>query len=138
MESKLCEPAATPSPVSFNRIDYCRNYSRINAVRKKFCAFCHCARNDCCCRCAEYEVEYKSRPVKIAVICKNLPVWFSNQTEKCVFTEKKSKSNKNKNNCSDTKVHQVFHDNVSRVFCTGKTCFDHCKSGLHPKYEGGA
>ena len=39
---------------------------------------------------------------------------------------------------SDTEVHQVFHNNVSGVFCPGHTCFAESKASLHEENHGSA
>ena len=35
-------------------------------------------------------------------------------------------------------VHQVFHDNVTCVFCSGETGFNHCEACLHEEDKRGA
>ena len=39
--------------------------------------------------------------------------------------------------CSNTEVHKVLHNNISGILCSGKTCFYHSKTCLHPEYQCG-
>ena len=41
------------------------------------------------------------------------------------------KSEDEKEQTSKYKVHHIFHQNISGIFCSGKSGFTHCKSSLH-------
>ena len=41
----------------------------------------------------------------------------------------------NKNNGADAEVHQVLHDDVAGVLCSGKARFNHGKPALHEEHQ---
>ena len=134
METDLCQPAAAPCPVSFNWVDHSGYNCRIDTVGKESCSFSHSTRYDGSSGCTEYKVKYEIGPVKICIICKNVKAWLSDKTHK-IFTKKQTKTDQDKHNSTNTKIHQILHQDISCIFCSGKTSLNHCKTSLHPEYE---
>ena len=71
---------------------------------------------------------------KICIICKNVKARLSDKTNK-IFSEKQTKTDQDKHNSTNTKIHQILHQDISCIFCSGKTSLNHCKTSLHPEYE---
>ena len=53
-------------------------------------------------------------------------------------TKHQAKSHQPENRGTNTEIHQVFHQDITGVFGTGKTGFTHRKACLHEKYHCGA
>jgi hypothetical protein len=49
--------------------------------------------------------------------------------------EHKSKAYQPEGRSANAKVHQILHQDISGIFCSGKTCFTHRKTCLHEKYH---
>ena len=129
------QPAAAPEPVCLYRIYDKRDYSGINAVCGEFCPLCHCSRNYCCRGRAEYEVEDEGAPVICGEVRNVAVIRNSDQPEQGVLSEKKPRTERHEYDRAYTEVHQVFHDDVPRVFRPGEACLHHCKAALHEKYK---
>ena len=145
VEAELRKPAAAPDPMGLDGIDEKGNNRGINAVGRKLGAFGHGARNDGCGGGAEHKVEYEGGGVgkafggtcdEVLEVLEHVHVGNTDESEKGILTHHKGVAQERKNNCADTKVHQVFHYDVAGVFCSCKSGLDHCETGLHPKDEG--
>ena len=136
VETELHQPAAAPYPVRFYRVYHKADNARINAVRQELRALCHCAGNDSCRSRAEHEIEHEGRPVEMRVVGEYAEGGHSAEPAQHVLAHHKTEAEKCEHDCADAEVHEVLHDDVARVFRTGKTCFDHCEARLHKEHEG--
>ena len=137
MEAKLGEPAAAPDPVRFNRIHQCGNDAGVYTVGQELRTLCHSAGYDGRCGRTEYQVEYEIGIIKILICGKNIKAGLSDESYH-ILAEQQPESNQNKYNCTDTKVHQVFHQDITGVLGSGKPCLHHGKACLHPEYQCGS
>ena len=133
------QPAAAPYPVAgygiYNQADYCT----VNTVCAEFCTLCHCSGNNRGGSGAEHSIEGHVRPKRngtgVIISCyKEI-----NSSKKTVGASiHDSITDKVKYYRANCKIHQVFHNNVARVFCSGKARFHHGKAGLHKEYQRSA
>ena len=145
MKTNLTQPAASPDPVSLDRVDDQTDHARIYTISRKFCPLCHSPGNDRCrCRTKD-QIEYK-----VTCICKSfsrsgdklfkmqeqIQIWLAEQTKQCIFSHHQSISQKGKHNSTDAEIHQVLHDDIAGILCAGKSRLHHGKTCLHPKYQG--
>ena len=137
MKANLCKPAAAPDPVRLNRINQRRNHTGVNAVAQKLCPLRHCPGNDRRRGRAEHQIKYEVRPVKTLVGRKDVEPGLADQPDH-VLTQQKTKADQDKHHRADAEIHQVLHNDVSRILRPGKSCLDHRKSGLHPEHQRSA
>ncbi len=137
MKSHLCKEPAAPDPVRFDRIDHRRDNCGINAVGYKFCPLSHGTRNDRRRRRTKYQIEDKVGPVKAFISRENIKSRLSDKA-KHIFSQQKPKPDQDKYHRTDTKIHQVLHQDIPRILSPCKTRLHHGKAGLHPEYQCGA
>ena len=137
VKAPLYKESSAPCPVRLDRINHGGYHCGIDAVAGKLCPFRHRTRYNGGCGRAEYQVEDKCGIVEVSVICKNVKRKPARKTFQDVFPQHQRSAADKPHDCTDTEVHQVLHDDIARVFRSGKTCFAHGKSRLHPEYEGG-
>ena len=138
MEAELGEPAAAPDPVTGDRIDKRTDHGAVDAVGDEFGAFRHCAGDNGCRGGAEDGLENRVGPQRDgksheAVVALNEEVKPADQ--RAGTGEHQAKAEEPEDGGTDGKVHQVFHNDVTCVFSSCKTGFNHCKSALHKEHE---
>ena len=131
---QLRKPAAAPYPVGFDRVDHCRDDSGINTIRNELCTFCHSTGNNGCCCCTEYQIEYEAGPVKVCIVRENVKSRLADDAG-YVFSAQQPEADENEYHRAEAKVHEVFHNDVAGVFCSGEARFYHCKAALHKEYQ---
>jgi hypothetical protein len=52
-----------------------------------------------------------------------------------MFTVHNAVAQQRKDHRADAKIHQVFHNDIARVFCSCKAGFYHGEAALHEKYQ---
>ena len=80
VEAQLSQPAAAPDPVCFHRVDQSGDHAGVYTVGQELGTLCHCAGNDGCGGCAEYQVEYKVGVVKVFVCGEDIQTRLTDQT----------------------------------------------------------
>ena len=131
---KLRQPAAAPYPVCLDRIDDCRDHCGIDTIGNELCTFCHGTGNNRCRCCAEYQVEYETGPVKVCIVRENVETRLADDADQ-IFAAQQTETDQNEYHCAETKVHEVFHNNVAGVLRSGETSLNHCKTALHKEYQ---
>ena len=92
------------------------------------------AGHDGCGSCAEDQVEYEVGPVKVCVAGENIKPGFSDEADD-IFAQKKTETDYDEHDGTDTEVHQVLHDDVTSIFRSGKSCLHHRETCLHPEHQ---
>ena len=127
MEAQLCQPAAAPDPMAADRVDDGRNQHGVNAVGRKLGALGHGAGHDGRSGRAEDGLENERCPAAVAAGREQV-----NAADQCArAAEHQAKAENPENRRAQRKVHQVFHNDVARILCTGKAGLYHGKTGLH-------
>ena len=134
VEAKLCEPAAAPDPVTGNRVNDRRNNHRVNAVCREFSALCHRTGNDGRGSCTEYGLEDQSRPV-VALTDNAVSEEIKAAEERACRAEHDAEAEDPEDRRAERKVHQVLHNDVAGILCSGEAGLNHCEAGLHEKYK---
>ena len=134
MEAKLCEPAAAPDPVTGNRVNDRRNNHRVNAVCREFSALCHRTGNDGRGSCTEYGLEDQSRPV-VALTDNAVREEIKAAEERACRTEHDAEAKDPEDRRAEREVHQVLHNDVAGILCSGEAGLNHCEAGLHEEYQ---
>ena len=76
------------------------------------------------------QINYQGRPVRVT------PLAYGDVIKwKMCIRDSDTEAHDPVQRGSDTKVHQVFHDDVTGVFGSCKSGFDHGKSGLHKEHQ---
>ncbi len=142
MKTQLCKPALRiPDPSRLHRIDKKGNRCRINTVGSKFCPLCHGSRNNGGCCGTEHKIKHKARCVflnKSPKIHKDLQVGNPNHPKCIILCHHQTEPQHNKHCRANTKIHQIFHDDIPGILSSGKPSFHHGKACLHEKYQGGS
>lgn len=79
-------------------------------------------------------LKHKIGPVKIEKISEHGPVRDADDSADIISGIHQAITQQNKNTGADAEVHQVFHQDVARVFCAGKAGLHHCEAALHKEY----
>ena len=148
MESPLRQPAAAPDPVGLDGVDKQGDHSGINAVGGKLGALGHGAGDDGGGGGAEHQVEDEGGGAgKAAVrrtcdevlkVCEQIHVRQADQAEQRILAHQQGVAQQGEHDGADTKIHQVFHDDVAGVLGPGEARLHHGKAGLHPEHERSA
>ena len=129
MEAQLSQPAAAPDPVTGDRINNCRNNHGIDAVRGELGSLCHCTGNDGCSGCTEYGLKDQRRIVQTGGE-------YINAADQCAGTaEHQACAEQPENRGAQAEVHEVFHNNIACILCTGEARLDHAEACLHEEYK---
>ena len=143
MKTELGKPAAAPDPVTGNRINHQTDDQAVNTIRKKFGTFCHGTGNDGGSSCTEDGLENEKSPERNAVRCHGCSIIgfrgdTADLTEEAVAgSEHDTETDEPEDRGSDTEIHEVFHDDVAGIFCTGEAGLYHGKTGLHEEDQSG-
>ena len=137
MKSHLANEAAAPDPVTGYRINNETDQKTVDTVGDELGTFCHGTGDDGSRGSTEYSLEDEECPERNAIRkhCASIVCLccdsadFTEETVSC--TEHDTETNQPEDRGTDTEVHQVFHNDVTCVFCSCESCFDHCESGLH-------
>ena len=139
MKSHLTDKSAAPDPVTGYRINNETDQKTVDTVGDELGTFCHGTGYDGGRCCAEYSLEDQECPewnsvrkhcVSVVCLCGD-SADLAEETVSC--TEHDTETNQPEDRSTDTEVHQVFHNDITCVFCSCESCFDHCESGLHEK-----
>ena len=134
--SQLDQPAlAVPHPAGFNGVDNGADKAGVDTVCQKFGTLRHCAGDDGRRRGTEHQLEKEIGPVKVIEACKHLVLRHADQAKEIVFTVHNAVAQQDKHHRADAKVHQILHNDVSRVFCPGEASLHHCKAALHEEHQ---
>ena len=138
MEAQLRQPAAAPDPVAGNRVDKCADRYAVNTIRDEFGPFRHSAGNNSGRRRAENGLEDKihrggNRQAEEAVILRHKGIKASDQ--RAGACEHQAETENPVNRGAESKVHQVFHNNIAGVFRPGKAGLHHSETRLHEKHQ---
>ena len=144
VEAHLADEAAAPDPVTGDRVNHKADHKTVYTVRREFCTLSHGTGNDSSRGCTEDSLENQKCPERntvrkhcASVIC--LGGNSADSSEEAVSCSKhNTETNQPECRSTDTEVHQVFHDNVTCVFCSGETGFHHCEACLHEEDKRGA
>ncbi len=139
MESELLKPAASPAPVSADRIDDERDHCGINTVSLEVRALSHRSGDDRrCCR-AEHRLENNVAPerhrLRDHAVLRRIRA--ADQKVRCSdestepSVEHDRETDQPEAGGSDTEIHHVFHENIACILRPGKACLAERKSGLH-------
>ena len=137
MKSHLTDKSAAPDPVTGYRINNETDQKTVDTVGDELGTFCHGTGYDGGRCCAEYSLEDQECPewnsvrkhcVSVVCLCGD-SADLAEETVSC--TEHDTETNQPEDRSTDTEVHQVFHNDITCVFCSCESCFDHCESGLH-------
>ena len=134
VEAKLCEPAAAPDPVTGDRIDDRRNNHRVNAVCREFGALCHRTGNNGRSSCTEYGLENQGRPV-VALTDNAVREEIKAAEEWACRTEHDAEAENPEDRRAEREVHQVLHNDVAGILCSGEAGLNHCEARLHEEYQ---
>ena len=134
MEAKLCEPTAAPDPMTGNRIDDRRNNHRVNAVCREFGALCHRTGNNGRSSCTEYGLEDQGRPV-VALTDNAVSEEIKAAEERACRAEHDAEAEDPEDRRAEREVHQVLHNDVAGILCSGEAGLNHCEAGLHEEYQ---
>ena len=134
MEAKLCEPTAAPDPVTGNRVNDRRNNHRVNAVCRELGALCHRTRNDGRSSCTEYGLEDQGRPV-VALTDNAVSEEIKAAEERACRAEHDAEAEDPEDWRAEREVHQVLHNDVAGILCSGEAGLNHCEAGLHEEYQ---
>ena len=136
-EAEVKQPSvAAPYPARFDGV-YDQAYDRaVYAVSGETCSFRHSAGHDRRRRSTEYEVEEESR----------ITFRFHSEYRRgnaykvsyLRFDTHQRITDEHEHYRTDAEVHHIFHDDVSRIFSSGKSRFDHCEAALHKPYQYGS
>ena len=148
MEPELTQPAAAPDPVRFDRVDEQRDNARVDTVSGEFRSFRHRAGYDGRGGGAENEVEYEcgsggkvavpGRRDELLEVTEQVHVRDTDQSEQGILAHHDRVAQESEHDRADTKVHQVFHDDVAGVLGAGKARLYHGKACLHPEHQRGS
>ena len=126
-----------------NRINHQTDDQAVNTIRKKFGTFCHGTGNDGGSSCTEDGLENEKSPERNAVRCHGCSIIgfrgdTADLTEEAVAgSEHDTETDEPEDRGSDTEIHEVFHDDVAGIFCTGEAGLYHGKTGLHEEDQSG-
>ena len=134
VEAKLCEPAAAPDPVARDRVDNCGNDHRINAVCRELGALCHRTGNDSRSSCTEYGLKDQGRPV-VALTDNAVSEEIKAAEERACRAEHDAEAEDPEDWRAEREVHQVLHNDVAGILCSGEAGLNHCEAGLHEEYQ---
>ena len=138
-EAQLGQPALpVPDPARLNGIDHGGDHSGVNAVAGEFGALRHGAGYDGCGSGAEHKLEEKVRPIKCVKAGKQLIFRQPDETEKVAFAVHDTVAQQHEHDRSDTKVHQVFHNDIAGILGTRESGFHHSKACLHKEDQNRA
>ena len=135
VEAQLAQPAAAPDPMPADRVnDQAYGYA-VNAIRKELGALRHRAGDDGGRRGAEHRLKNDERPgrERAAVIAQDERVEPADQ--RAVPREHDAEACQPKGNGAEGKIHQVFHDDVARIFGACQAGLHHRKARLHEEYQ---
>ena len=136
VESKFCEPSATPAPMARNGIDNCRNEHRVDQIVRELGTFSHGTAHNRSRRSAEHGLENKEcrhRQVLITAIGteeKTVPTH-----ETMVSTKHQREADNPKQHASAHKVAEILHQDVRRILRARHACLHQGEAGLHPEHE---
>ena len=135
-KAKVCKPALRiPCPACFYRINNRRYYCRIKAVCGKLCPFSHRTRYYSSAGSAEDKLKKEITAVKIIKIRYHSIVRSTDKSTYIIFSIHHSVTYKYKNHRTNTKIHKIFHNDITCVFRAGKSRLHHGKAALHEKYQ---
>ena len=135
METKIGKPSAAPDPVSGDRVDDQTDQCTVSQIGRKLCTLCHGPGNDGCGCGTKYSLkDHEDTRSEIFKLLQVNGCWIEKACgadDRIVASEHQGKSNDKETKGAEDKVHQVFHDDVARIFCSCKTCLNHCEACLH-------
>ena len=136
MVAKVAQ-AAAPDPVAGDRIDQKADHCAVDTIGYEFSPLCHGSRNDGS-RCGtedslKYDESFKWNAVRRRIAVRIADKKVDASKDAAGTAEHDAKSQKPEDDGPDTEVHQIFHNNVSGIFCPRESGFHHGEAGLHEK-----
>ena len=139
MEAQLGQPAPTPDPASGDRVNHQGNSGRVDTVSAELGALCHSPRDNGGRSSAEHCLEDGVGPQRdprrkdTAVIPHDQGIDGAEQGG--AAAEHDAEAHQPETGRTDTEVHQILHQDISRVFRPCKACLTHGEAGLHKEHQ---
>ena len=139
VHSIIAQPAATPGPVTFDRIDEQRDDCTINKVHRELGTLGHSTTDDCGRGGTEHGLkDQEALNRQFAVIKTQVaPVGQANKTSQRVGTEHETEAEEEEQKRAEHEVDKVLHEDVSGVLTACKTCLTQGEAWLHPENQHG-
>ena len=134
----IAQPAAAPSPMTFNGVDEQRDGSAIKKIHRELSALSHCTAYDggrCSTKDSLKNKETLNRQIAF-IETQVTPVRHADET--CtVAAEHKSKTNEEEQQRAKHEVNEVLHQDVCRVLASSEASLTKGKTWLHPENQHG-
>ena len=136
MESELCQPAAAPDPVAGDGVDDQADGGGVAAVGAELRALGHRAGDDGRGSGAEHSLEHRVDPDRQrAEVIAAADERIKPADERTGTGKHDAEADEPVARRTDTKIHQILHDNVTGILCSGESCLYHSESRLHKEYK---
>ena len=134
----ITEPAAAPSPMSFNGVDEQRYDSAVDDVHGEFGSFCHGSADNRCRGGTEDGLEHQETLYGQVAMIEGKVAPVGHADEACaVRSEHETKADEPEQQRAEHEVHEVLEQNVCGVLAAREACLAQGKARLHPENKHG-
>ena len=136
VETKVCEPAAAPGPVAFNRIDQQRDDRTVDQIHRELRPLGHCTAHNRSRGGAEDRLkDQEALHGQVTLVERQVaPVGQADETG-AVAAEHEAEADEPEKQGAEHEVHKVLHQDVRRVLAAGETRFAQRKARLHKENQ---